>query len=87
MDRPFREIHELYKILYERAQAQQEAEEARKKKEEEEARNQAQKRGPSGFSPSYNRQPPTDAIPNSSTITEPSPFEAEALEDALEELM
>ena len=88
MDRPFREVHELYKILYERAQAQQKAEEERKQKEEEEARKQAQqKRGPSGFSPSYNRQPPTDAIPNISTITEPSPFEAEALEDALEEFM
>lgn len=86
MDRPFREIHELYKILYERAQAQQEAEKVRKEKEEEEARRQAQRKGPSGFSPTY-RQLPTDAIQNNSTITEPSPFEAEALEDALEELM
>lgn len=85
MDRPFREVHELYKILYERAEAQQAAEKARQEKEAEEERKkrQADKSKP----PQFVRQPPSDAITSKSTITEPSPFELEALEDVLEEIL
>ena len=85
MDRPFRELHELYKILYERAEAQQEAEKARKEKEAEEERKRQQANRPKGInSGPYSREPLSDAP---STIPEPSPLELEALEDALEEMM
>ena len=87
MDRPFREVHELYKILYQRAEAQQKAEEERKKKEEEEERRRRRAESPKGISqPHYIKQQPSD-VNNTSTIPEPSPLEAEALEDALEELI
>lgn len=78
MDRPFREIHELYKLLYERALAQQKAEEERKKEEEKkerEARSNPQR-----------RYPPTDVNNKSTSMPAPSPLEMEMLEDAMEEL-
>ena len=89
MDRPFREVHELYKILYQRAEAQQEAEKARREKEEEEQRNKREANRPKGISsPQPIRQMPSDVkLPDNSTIPEPSPLEIDALEDALEELM
>ena len=87
MDRPFREVHELYKILYQRAEAQQEAEKARKEKEEEEARREREANRPKGIN-SYrlSDNKPSDAS-NNSTMPEPSPFEMEALEDAFEEML
>jgi len=87
MDRPFREVHELYKILYQRAEAQQEAEKARKEKEEEEARKQREANRPKGIN-SYrlSDNKPSDAT-NNSTMPEPSPLEMEALEEAFEEIL
>ena len=89
MDRPFREVHELYKILYQRAEAQAAAEEAKKKEEAEKEkakRNAEVSRG--ARPPQIVRQPPSDAIEiKNSTVPEPSPLEVEALEDALEDLI
>ena len=88
MDRPFRELHELYKILYERAEAQQAAEKARQEKEAEKERKQRNSEVTRGIKPpQYVRELPTDALTNESTIPQPSPLEIEALEDALEEIM
>lgn len=85
MDRPFRELHEYYKIFLQRAEAQKKAEEEQRKKEEEEQRRK-NKQSFSGRSPQY--MPPTDANNSSSTtMPEPSPMQAELLEEALEELM
>lgn len=86
MDRPFRELHELYKILFERA----EAEKAKREKEEKEAA-EAEKQKErmqmyQGRGPQLNRMPPPDAKRNPSDVSTPSPLEAEALEDALEEM-
>ena len=81
MDRPFREVHELYKILYERAEAQQKAEEERRKKEEEEQRREQQRN--KGLP--ANRKL-ADVPPPSTPSCEPSPMEAEAIEDMLEEI-
>ena len=76
MDRPFREVHELYKILYQRAEAQQKEAEEREKKEKEEEKKR-QKGSP-------NKQQLTDAT---STIPTPSPLEMEALEEMFEDMM
>lgn len=76
MDRPFREVHELYKILYQRAEAQQKEAEEREKKEKEEEEKR-RKNGPK-------RQQPTDAT---SAIPTPSPLEMEALEEMFEDIM
>ena len=81
MDRPFREVHELYKILYQRAEAQQKAEEERQKKEQEEENKRKRQVGPT---PQYSKQQPPDAI---NTMPTPSPLEMEALEDMFEEIM
>lgn len=77
MDRPFREVHELYKILYQRAEAQQKEAEEREKKEKEEEERHKRQGGPK-------RQKPTDAA---STIPTPSPLEMEALEEMFEDMM
>lgn len=79
MDRPFREIHELYKLLYERAIAQQKAEEQRKKEEEKKEREA--KKGPH-----QRRYLPTDVNNKPTPMPTPSPYEMEMLEDAMEEL-
>lgn len=87
MDRPFRELHELYKILFERAEAQKKAEEERKAREEKEAAEKEKAeiaRG--GRLPQIRRAPPPDAAKSSPNDLTPSPLEAEALEEALEEL-
>ena len=76
MDRPFREVHELYKILYQRIEAQQKAEEEREKKEKEEEKKHLKQGGPSA------RHQPTDEM---NTMPTPSPLEA--LEDMFEEIM
>lgn len=90
MDRPFREVHELYKILYQRAEAQAAAEEERKKKEAEEEQAKRKAEASRGIKPpQLIRQPPPDAIQikNNSTVPEPSPLEVDALEEALEDLI
>jgi len=89
MERPFRELHELYKIVLERAEAQAKAEEERKKQEEEERK--AEERANRGgkpyiptrpYNPSDERQQtkPADKAPIA------APLEAEALEDAFEDM-
>ena len=71
MDRPFNEIHEIYRILYLRSEAQKKAEEEREKEEEKK-----------------NKKHPTQkSLTDVNAVPELSPLEAEAMEDALEELM
>lgn len=82
MDRPFREVHELYKILYERAEAQAAAEKKRKEEEEEKAKNERNK-GRSTYKPVS-----SDVSASTNGIgLQPSPMEAEALEEAFEDMM
>lgn len=78
MDRPFREVHELYKILYQRAEAQQKAEEELQKKEQEEEKKRQSQSGQNS------KQQPSDAI---DTMPTPSPLEMEALEEMFEDIM
>lgn len=84
MDRPFKELHELYRIVFLRAEAQKKAEEEKQRQEEAEARRERQK---SGLPPQINRLP-TDVRrpeqPKNNYI--PSPLEADDLEEALEEM-
>lgn len=63
IDRPFREIHELYRISINKAEARMEAEAAKKE----------------GKS--------TDEKSKSAQPSPPSIYEAEAIEDALEEML
>ena len=80
MDRPFNELHELYRIVYLRAEAQAKAEQERQEKEEQE-----KKYGKNGSSyPQINRKPPTDV--NRPPNLNLSPMAAEEMEDALEDL-
>lgn len=86
MDRPFAELHEIYRIVFLRQEAQIKAEEEKKKKEEadERARLQQTYRPPTGLKQlpyQYNeRQQPN------SYESAPSIIELDAMEDALEEL-
>lgn len=73
MDRPFNEIHEIYRILYLRSEAQKKAEEEREKKEKEKENNKKQ--------PTQKKLTDVNSVPN------PSPLEIEALEDAFDELI
>ena len=80
MDRPFNELHELYRIVYLRAEAQAKAEKERQEKEERE-----KKYGKGGPQHSQlNRRPPTDV--NQPPNLNISPMAAEEMEDALEDL-
>ena len=86
MDRPFRELHELYKILFERAEAQKTAEEERRAQEEKDAAEKEKAEVARGAKlPQIRRAPPPDAVTSPNNLT-PSPLEAEALEEAFEEL-
>ena len=80
MDRPFNELHELYRIVYLRAEAQAKAEKERQEKEE---REKGQKKGGPPYQ-QINRQPPTDV--NNMPDLNLSPMAAEEMEDALEDL-
>lgn len=87
MDRPFRELHELYKIVYERAEAQAKAEKEReerekKEREAEENRERARK----GLPPLIRREPPPDAKYTTKEPIIPSPYGADDLEEAFEEI-
>lgn len=64
IDRPFREIHELYRISINKAEARMEEAEAAKKEEKS-----------------------TDGKSESVQPSSPSIYEAEAIEDALEEML
>ena len=82
MDRPFNELHELYRIVYLRAEAQAKAEKERQEKEEKEKANG--KGGPKY--PQINRQPPTDVNNQPNQNQTISPLAAEAMEEAFEDL-
>lgn len=80
MDRPFNELHELYRIVYLRAEAQAKAEKERQEQEERDKK--YGKGGPKH--PQINRQPPADVNQPSQNYI--SPLAAEEMEDALEDL-
>ena len=85
MDRPFRELHEIYRIVYLKAEKQAQDEEKRKAKEAEEKKKEQERSRGSYRSPMYQNRP-TDVMPTNQMDTL-SPAQAEALEDALEDLM
>ena len=72
MDRPFNEIHEIYRILYLRSETQKKIEEEREKKEQDNKNNK--------------KQPTQRSLTDVKNIPDPSPLEIEALEDALDDL-
>ena len=85
---PFWQVHELYKIVVERAEAQQKAEEERQRKEKEEERRQkeaeARKAGrPYKPLPELQQSVPVDESNNMPT---PSPISSDDLEEFFEEL-
>lgn len=80
MDRPFNELHEIYRIVYLRAEAQAKAEKERQEKEE---REKKAKNGPKY--PQINRLPPTDVSKTSHNQSSTS-LAAGDMEDVLEEL-
>lgn len=89
MDRPFREIHELYRIVFLRAKEQEEKEKQRQQEEEKEKKEKEQSEIRRGLRPpQLKREPPSDAVTvkNNKSLAPSSQLEAEALEDALEEL-
>lgn len=83
MDRPFRELHEIYRIVYLKAEKQAQDEEKRKAKEAEEKKKEQERSR--GSRPMYQNRP-TDVMPTNQMDTL-SPAQAEALEDALEDIM
>ena len=101
MDRPFQELHELYRLIYLKAEVdakiQKEREEKEKKEAEEAERKKKADRGlsPGMMSPSQyamrvkkQKPSPTDVNdkPQTDTSYTPSPLEVEALADMMEEL-
>lgn len=84
MNCPFRELHELYRIVYLRNEAQAEAEKEREQKEKENKERQERAR-PYKERPLPPNRPPSDAITKPS-IPMPSPYIAGEIEDALEEM-
>ena len=88
MDRPFREIHELYRIVFLRAKEQEEKEKKRQQEEEKEKQAKEQSDIRRGVKPpQLRREPPSDAVTvKNKSLAPSSQLEAEALEDALEEL-
>ena len=71
MDRPFNEIHEIYRILYLRSENQKKIEEEREKNKNDEDKK-----------PTH-QKPLTDV----NHIPEPSPLEVEAIEDAFDDII
>lgn len=97
MERPFRELHELFRIVYKRSEAQAEAErkrqeEEKKKAEAEAARNKNANRA-RGFeyaSMMHNMNKPTDVIdettPPDYQTAASAPYDMDDLEEAFEEM-
>lgn len=91
MDRPFRELHEYYKLAYDRAEARAKAEKERvereaKQREEEENAERRKK----GLPPLIKRAAPPDAkeIIQTNSETQPmSSLDADMYEEAMEELV
>lgn len=86
-DRPFREVHELYRIVYLKAQAEAEREKQRQAEEEEKRKQEEKANRPRGipnlpkpYKP--NSKQPTDDISQHTM----SPLEAEELQDMLEDM-
>ena len=71
MDRPFNEIHEIYRILYLRSETQKKIEEEREKNENKNKQQPTQQK----------------SLTDVNNIPEPSPLEIEAMEDAFEDLI
>lgn len=88
MDRPFRELHELYRLLFLRAQEQAAAEKAKQEEEERKKNNEQKRPKPPGinYPQGYSRARLADATRKNS-VSMPSAYEAEVLEDALEDLV
>ena len=89
MELPFRELHELYKIVYERAEARAKAEKERQEEEQrQKQKEEDEERRRKGLPPQLRREPPPDAKtivkPNDMPIS--SPEEADELEEMLEEM-
>lgn len=91
MDRPFRELHEYYRIVYERAEAHAKAEKERAEQEEKQREEEENaERRKKGLPPLTRREQPSDAslLPNSKQgQIHMSSLEAEMYEDTLEELV
>lgn len=98
MERPFRELHELFRIVYKRSEAQAEAERKRqeeeaKKAKEEEARNRNANR-PRGFEvasmmQNLNKKPTDvqeDTTPPDYQVAASAPFDMDDIEEAFEEM-
>ena len=71
MDRPFNEIHEIYRILYLRSETQKKIEEEREKNEKNKDKKPTQKK----------------SLTDGNNIPEPSPLEIEAIEEAFDGMM
>lgn len=84
MDRPFYELHEIYRLVFLRMQAEKERQEKEKKEEEAKRKAEAKRNAPRGIPPSYSIRP-IDKNKNSPS-SHLSPLQAEELEDALEDL-
>jgi hypothetical protein len=85
MDRPFGELHEIYRIVYLRAEAQAKADKERQEKEK--AQEEAKRKSKGLHAPMrYRPNKPTDVKPQIDSTYVPSALEAEAMEDMLEEL-
>ena len=89
MDLPFRDVHEYYRIVFLRSEAQRAAQKEREEMEEKERKEQERKERAMGKAPQIRRAPPPDAvkIKNKDAIPNPTPMEAEALNDAFEDLL
>ena len=87
MAMPFYEVHELYRLLFIRSQAQAKEREEREKEESKDKPPYEKRTFGGGIAPSYNNhKKPTDV--NKPIETDSlTPFEAEQLQDALEEIM
>lgn len=85
---PFNEIHELYKIVYDKAEARAKEEEEKAKRErEEEERKKQSERTAKGMPQLIKRNPvPTDGS-NNKKSNSTSSFSSDDLEDAFEELI
>lgn len=81
MDRPFREIHELYKILYQRAEAQAAAEAKRREEEEKKAKEQERAKNSARVPPDAMR------MPANNVGMQPSTLDVETLEEVLEDMI
>ena len=88
MDRPFKELHEIYRLAFLKAEKQAKDDKEKNEKEEKERKKHEEELRSRGIgrpnNPMYNK--PTDVTPTDQMDTL-SPAAAEALQDALEDIM